>query len=129
MQEIAEEVKRELREQSIAYQDIEQEIMIETPAAAVMSDELSVAPAKVLALRERICSILSMQTVTLPCNGYQIPLDFCLQLWYNVVVIMGIIRLQSYKLRKYDAEQKRRRLGQWGHRQRQNQKSIQAESA
>lgn len=44
IQQIAEEVKRELREQSIAYQDIEQEIMIETPAAAVMSDELSVAP-------------------------------------------------------------------------------------
>lgn len=38
---ITEEVKRELAEQGIAYGEVEQGIMIETPAAAMMSDELA----------------------------------------------------------------------------------------
>lgn len=41
VKEIAEEVKRELREQDVPFQDIEQGIMIETPAAVMMSDELA----------------------------------------------------------------------------------------
>ena len=38
---ILEEVKKELREQQIPCQDIEVGIMIETPAAALISDELA----------------------------------------------------------------------------------------
>ncbi|MBQ9134934.1 MAG: phosphoenolpyruvate--protein phosphotransferase [Lachnospiraceae bacterium] len=38
---IVEEVKKELTEQGIAYGEIEQGIMIETPAAVMMSDELA----------------------------------------------------------------------------------------
>ena len=38
---ITEEVKRELAKQGIAYGEVEQGIMIETPAAAMMSDELA----------------------------------------------------------------------------------------
>lgn len=38
---IAEEVKKELAQQGIAYGEIEQGIMIETPAAVMMSDELA----------------------------------------------------------------------------------------
>lgn len=38
---IVEEVKAELKNQGIAYADMEQGIMIETPAAAIMSDELA----------------------------------------------------------------------------------------
>lgn len=41
VKEIVEEVKRELREQDVPFQDIEQGIMIETPAAVMMSDELA----------------------------------------------------------------------------------------
>ncbi|MGN0431952.1 MAG: phosphoenolpyruvate--protein phosphotransferase [Lachnospiraceae bacterium] len=41
IREITEEVKRELAEQGIAYGEVEQGIMIETPAAAMMSDELA----------------------------------------------------------------------------------------
>lgn len=41
VKEIAEEVKREFREQDVPFQDIEQGIMIETPAAVMMSDELA----------------------------------------------------------------------------------------
>lgn len=38
---IAEEVKKELEQQGIAYGEVEQGIMIETPAAVMMSDELA----------------------------------------------------------------------------------------
>ncbi len=38
---IAEEVKKELAQQGIAYGEVEQGIMIETPAAVMMSDELA----------------------------------------------------------------------------------------
>ena len=41
VKEIAEEVKRELREQDVPFQDIEQGIMIETPASVMMSRELA----------------------------------------------------------------------------------------
>lgn len=41
IKEIVSEVKAELTEQNIPYRDIEQGIMIETPAAALMSDELA----------------------------------------------------------------------------------------
>lgn len=41
IKEIVREVKEELTEQSIPYRDIEQGIMIETPAAAIISDELA----------------------------------------------------------------------------------------
>ena len=39
--ELAEEVKRELRAQDIPFEQVEQGIMIETPAAAMISDELA----------------------------------------------------------------------------------------
>ncbi|MBQ8592607.1 MAG: phosphoenolpyruvate--protein phosphotransferase [Lachnospiraceae bacterium] len=38
---IVEEVKKELREENIAYGEVEQGIMIETPAAVMISDELA----------------------------------------------------------------------------------------
>ena len=41
IREIVEEVKRELRAQDIPFAQVEQGIMIETPAAAIMSDELA----------------------------------------------------------------------------------------
>lgn len=41
IRQIAEEVKAELREQNIPYKDPEQGIMIETPAAVMMSQELA----------------------------------------------------------------------------------------
>ncbi len=41
IRKIAEEVKRELTEQGLSYADVEQGIMIETPAAAVISDLLA----------------------------------------------------------------------------------------
>lgn len=41
IKEIVEEVKKELEEQGIAYGNFEQGIMIETPAAAIMSDVLA----------------------------------------------------------------------------------------
>lgn len=41
IKEIVEEVKAELTNQGIAYGNFEQGIMIETPAAVVMSDELA----------------------------------------------------------------------------------------
>lgn len=41
IKEIAEEVKKELDAQGIEYGEVEQGIMIETPAAVVMSDELA----------------------------------------------------------------------------------------
>lgn len=39
--EIVEEVKKEFEEQNIPYKDVEQGIMIETPAAVMISDELA----------------------------------------------------------------------------------------
>ena len=41
IKEIVEEVKSELREQGVQFSEVEQGIMIETPAAAVMSDVLA----------------------------------------------------------------------------------------
>lgn len=41
IKEIVAEVKQELTEQGVAFKDVEQGIMIETPAAAVMSDVLA----------------------------------------------------------------------------------------
>ncbi|QNM06258.1 phosphoenolpyruvate--protein phosphotransferase [Qiania dongpingensis] len=41
IKELVEEVKKELRAEDIAYKDIEQGIMIETPAAALISDLLA----------------------------------------------------------------------------------------
>ncbi len=41
IKKIAEEVKEELKEQGIPYGEVEQGIMIETPAAAIMSDVLA----------------------------------------------------------------------------------------
>lgn len=41
IKEIAEEVKKELAAQGIEYGEVEQGIMIETPAAVIMSDELA----------------------------------------------------------------------------------------
>lgn len=41
IREMVEEIKRELRAQDIPFSDIEQGIMIETPAAALISDELA----------------------------------------------------------------------------------------
>ena len=41
IKEIVAEVKQELTEQGVAYKDVEQGIMIETPAAAIMSDVLA----------------------------------------------------------------------------------------
>lgn len=41
VKEIAEEVKKELEEQGIAYGKVEQGIMVETPAAVILSEELA----------------------------------------------------------------------------------------
>lgn len=41
IKEIVEEVKRELYEEGIAYENVEQGVMIETPAAVILSDELA----------------------------------------------------------------------------------------
>ncbi len=41
IKEIVEEVKKELDEQNLEYGEVEQGIMIETPAAVIMSDELA----------------------------------------------------------------------------------------
>lgn len=41
IKEIVEEVKKELREEEIPFADVEQGIMIETPAAAMISDLLA----------------------------------------------------------------------------------------
>ena len=41
IQKISAEVKQELREENIPYKDVEEGIMIETPAAAMISDELA----------------------------------------------------------------------------------------
>ncbi len=41
IQEIVQEVKKELRDCEIPYKDVEEGIMIETPAAVMISDELA----------------------------------------------------------------------------------------
>ena len=41
IQKISTEVKQELQEENIPYKDVEEGIMIETPAAAMISDELA----------------------------------------------------------------------------------------
>ena len=41
IKEIVEEVKRELQQENLAFGEIEQGIMIETPAAAIISDLLA----------------------------------------------------------------------------------------
>ena len=41
IKEVLQEVKKELKEQNISYKDIETGIMIETPAAALISDQLA----------------------------------------------------------------------------------------
>ena len=41
IQKISAEVKQELQEENIPYKDVEEGIMIETPAAAMISDELA----------------------------------------------------------------------------------------
>jgi phosphotransferase system enzyme I (PtsI) len=41
IKEVLQEVKKELKEQNISYKDIETGIMIETPAAALISDKLA----------------------------------------------------------------------------------------
>ena len=41
MQEIGANVKQELRNQGIPFEDVEQGVMIETPAAVMISDELA----------------------------------------------------------------------------------------